>query len=99
VAAVAADRHRVTAAGAVPAAVASVVTTISVPAEETAVAAMAARTGAAGNGMAAVRAGAPVAAMAEIYRFGAAAQGHHENNTVHFGNLQEQRSQPKQNYE
>ena len=53
---------------------------------------MAARTGAPRDRtMAAVRAGAPVAAMAEIYRFGAAAQGHHEDNTVHFGNLQQQR--------
>jgi hypothetical protein len=76
--------HRVTTTVATAAAVATMQ-----PAEQSAAVAtaMAARARAS-RGMAAVRAGAAPVAMAEFNRFGTAAQGHHEDNTVHFGNLQ-----------
>jgi hypothetical protein len=45
---------------------------------------------------AAARAVAPIATVAEVNRLGAAAQGHHENNTVHFGNLLQQQREPTQ---
>jgi hypothetical protein len=85
-ASVAATRNSVAAVGAAIAAMAAQ------PAKQTAVAAVATAGGArtrAARGTA-MRAGAPVATT-QINRFGTAAQGHHEDNTVHFRNLQQQR--------
>ena len=59
-------------------------------AEQTTTVATMARTRAGRHGMAAVRTSAPIA-TAEVNRLGAAAQGHHENNAVHFKNLQQQK--------
>jgi hypothetical protein len=85
-AAAVAGAHRVAATAA------AVATMTTEPAEQTAAVATTVATAtamAAARGVTAMRAGAaPVAAMAEFNRFGTAAQGHHEDNTVHFSNLQ-----------
>lgn len=91
----------VAAIAAVATAVAAIVATVAtMPAEQSAVAAIAAMA-MTRNGMAAVRAGAAVTTTtAEINRFGAARQGHHQNNAVHFGNLQNNKgANPEQKYQ